>query len=1355
MENGTKDGAEDGAMNPASSLVTAADFSATTPSNSDKVPLPEPSAGSHRQLSAEFVATGAGDCHEDDIEVSSKQEPFDTSLSETESSRHALALRSVAPVDVSVRGLSVQIDLKPTGLAAITALFQRNAKPKERFKSILDDVSASMPSGSITAIIGASGSGKTSFLNVLSRRMNDSRLHESGEVLYNGNSKLSSIRSAYVMQQDVLLPTLTVRETLIYAAELRLPPPTTAEERRQVVEEVILELGLKECANTRIGNNEHKGCSGGEKRRTSLAVQLLSNPSVLFLDEVTTGLDATSAHQLIRTLKQLAQRGRTIIATIHQPRSEIWGLFDHIVLLTGGSPVYSGPSHACLEHFEKLGHPLPPFVNPAEHLIDIAAVDNRSPELEEASIARVDKLKSAWRDVPVSTAESKSEQVDADTSQRHAGFLRQTRIQTARTFKTTIRDPMGMTGSIIECLSMAVLTGWIFLQLDGSLSGIRSRQGALYTAAALQGYLILLFETYRLTTDIQVFDRERVEGVVGVGSFLLSRRLARFFLEDLPIPLFYSVIFYFMCGFRNDAEQFFIFFSIVLLGQYLAVTLAMLCVAASRDFAGASLIANMNFTLQSMCSGFFVQSNQIPPWVRWLKYTAYVWYADGALYTNEFFGNSGNPAGFLYDCPSPGGYSDPACTQYTGRFIVASLGFPLDNWLWRPVIILVGFIALFYAGAYAVLTFYTVDMRISRAQAPNLDTSAGKEQMKAQSLDRERTLDLTLDRFSLDIEKRNLWGRKTVSLSILKPITTTFQPRVLNVIMGVSGGGKTSLLNLMARRLSSSYSTRYKPAGTMLFGGSAPSDEVVRSVASYVCQHDDALLPTLTVRETLHFAAQLRLPTFMSRDEKKKRAESVLLKLGLRDCADNLVGNDLVKGISGGEKRRVSIAVQILTDPKILLLDEPTSGLDAFTASSIMEVLRGLADEGRTVILTIHQSRSDLFRYFGNVLLLARGGHLVYAGPGSQMLPHFASLGHPCPSNVNPADFALDLISVDLQSSRREARTKEKVNSLITSWTNTPTSASHLTRATSHVSLPAELGSFRRKPTPFLTALPLLMHRSTLSFKRDPNAILARTSQVLGFGIIVTLFFAPLKSDFPAVQSRLGFLQEIIALYFVGMLQNVAVYPSEKAVFYNEHADGAYGVSAFFFAYLLLELPFEIVTSLLFSCLASLAAGLPRTVEVYFVIALNAFCVVSCGESVGMMFNTLFASTGFAVNLTSVVLSLGVLMSGVLSTNLASFLDAFNHLSPGKWGVANMAAYTLKGFEFTCTQAERGPDGKCPISTGEDALRLYNLDVDGPLNLVYLVVVTVGYRIAAYLLLKAVRSRWRWPWAKKHGAKVK
>jgi ABC-type multidrug transport system ATPase subunit len=199
-----------------------------------------------------------------------------------------LPLRGVSPVDVRIRDLTVQFEA-PISAWSKAANTLHLAKAKATFKTILDGVSADMPAGSLTAIIGGSGSGKTTLLNTISDRVSSKKLKVSGATTFNGNEDLRTVRTSYVMQQDVLLPTLTARETLQYAADLRLPPPSASEERRDAVNRVILELGLKECADTRIGNSIHKGCSGGEKRRTSIGVQMLADPSVLFCDEPTTG----------------------------------------------------------------------------------------------------------------------------------------------------------------------------------------------------------------------------------------------------------------------------------------------------------------------------------------------------------------------------------------------------------------------------------------------------------------------------------------------------------------------------------------------------------------------------------------------------------------------------------------------------------------------------------------------------------------------------------------------------------------------------------------------------------------------------------------------------------------------------------------------------------------------------------------------------------------------------------------------------------------------------------------------------------------------------------------------------------
>lgn len=724
-----------------------------------------------------------------------------------------------------------------------------------------------------------------------------------------------------------------------------------------------------------------------------------------------------------------------------------------------------------------------------------------------------------------------------------------------------------------------------------------------------------------------------------------------------------------------------------------------------------------------------------------------MFYAFGALVSNEFVGHTSSPTGNFYDCPFAGGAANPECKEYTGQFIISSLGFP-SGWITRPIIILLAFVIAFYLGAMVILQLRKVEMGISRAHKTDVDQSVGKEKMAIRSISEIRTVHIRLENYSLDIKKRGLlWWKPPRDISILKPITTDFEPGVLNVIMGPSGSGKTSMLNVMADRLHNTLMTEYKTIGSMLFNGAHPFNGVVRSICAYVCQDDEALLPFLTVRENLYFAAGLRLPTYLSKEEKVSRAESVIKKLGLRDCADNLVGNALTKGISGGEKRRVTIAIQILTEPRVLLLDEPTSGLDAFTATSILDVLRGLADEGRTLILTIHQSRSDLFEHFGNVLLLARGGSPVYAGKGSHMLPYFASLGFRCPTATNPADFALDLITVNLQHSAKEAASREKVKSLIVGWDN---SRSSVTRTTSHIATPAELGSLTRAMTPFHIAFPLLFRRAFINFRRNPSSILARTAQLISFAIILTLFFAPIKSDYYSVQTRVGFIQEFAAAYFIGMLQNIVVYPDEKQVFYREHDDNAYSVESFFLQYTLAEIPFEIFSSLIWSLLAVLATGLPRTAPLFFVSTFSCFVIVSCGESIGIIFNTFVNHTGFAVSLTSIVMSIAVVMGGVMSLDVPPFLAAWNHLSPVKWSVSALIPYSLDGVVFTCTEYQRLPSGECPIQNKADVEKLYKIGGNKELSVLALGLCAVGYRVLAYVILKIKRTRWGGDWGEKY-----
>lgn len=260
------------------------------------------------------------------------------------------------PLELVFRNLSFTVESKT-----------RKIHGKKERKVILDNLDGMFRSGRLTAIMGPSGAGKTSLLDSIAGNLLGGQIN--GEILVNGEDysgkKIKDI-SGFVFQDDVLLDTMTVREAIEQSALLRLPKSVSAEERRNRVEDIIALLHLESCQHTRIGSPLRKGISGGERKRTAAAMELIANPPMLFLDEPTSGLDTFTAYTVVKSLKRLARQGRTVIATIHQPSSEIFHLFDDLLLLSEGHIVYLGDAEASIEYFAKLGYQCPVYSNPAD-----------------------------------------------------------------------------------------------------------------------------------------------------------------------------------------------------------------------------------------------------------------------------------------------------------------------------------------------------------------------------------------------------------------------------------------------------------------------------------------------------------------------------------------------------------------------------------------------------------------------------------------------------------------------------------------------------------------------------------------------------------------------------------------------------------------------------------------------------------------------------------------------------------------------------------------------------------------------------------------------------------------------------
>lgn len=1240
---------------------------------------------------------------------------------------------------------------------------QNDLESNSPIKTILHPMSFDIPPNSLTCIMGGSGSGKTTLLNCLANRKFSSKsMFQQGTVNYNNDTSLGNFRHAYVIQQDILISTLTCFETLMYAAELKLPKLTSAGDRRNLVDEIILTLGLKECRDTLVGDHKNKGLSGGERRRLSVGIQLISNPSILFLDEPTTGLDNYNAFLLCRSFQHLARRlNKTIIMSIHQPRADIFELFDTILILSKGRLCYGSSYSNIFDHFGSLGFKIPETkVNPADYFVDITSIDTRTRVQELVSTERVKLLADDWKQQmeafePFSGIDTlKNDGItEKDIFQEvgRAPFLREVKILVRRNLRLQSRDPIGWFSILFEALFLGLLCGWLFFKPGMSVAGTRSIEASLYTSCSLQSYLFLLYETYRLCqVDLKIFDRERIDNTVSIPGFLIARRISKFITEDLWIPTLFSITTYFMYGLRLDsAKYFWKYFAGCLIFNLNTMAFATLSAALSRDVSIATLISNLNFTFQSMTNGLFANAKQLPVYVRWCKYVAYLWYSFGYMASNQFSNFNSNCYSVYKNIPDV----EQLCYQYSGSYILENLGF-WENWNALPICVVLAFAIGHYIAAGVVLYLLPQNMTMGKEIKTNesidnsIDYSQAVSEMNRRNKDELSTdisnqeMHSSSSKIGLSIRNVNLSVRNKLKKSnknILDNVNAKFHAGKLNVIMGPSGSGKTSLLNLISGRLVSNLLTRYSSSGDIYLNNFRLSEyQMIRPICSYVVQEDDNLLSAITVRETLRYAARLRLSRSpLTIKEQETIVDDIILKMGLKDCANTFVGNELIKGISGGEKRRLSIAIQLISSPKILFLDEPTSGLDSFTAASIVECLENLTRQGTTIIMTIHQPRS--LEKFGSILLLAKGGKVVFDGSEDDLIPYFTRLGYPVPKLTNLADFVIDLISYNTSNTEIEEKTRARVNRIIDCWKRTPVLEipENIVELSSKRDISNEFKSIIKEPAGFVVGFWVLTSRQWVGLVRDKNILIARSTQVVGMAIILALFFARLKHNTKSIQDRLGLMQQTTALYFTGMLNNLSSYPQERDYFYEEYNDDVVGLNSFFFSYLFIEIPFEVVSCFIFAIFMVFVIGFQTDAGLFFTIFYGAFLIVNAGESLGISFNTVFQHPGFALNVISIFCSIGVAMAGLLAMTLDSFLKAINYVSPLHYCVMLFANEVFTAsLKFSCTKEEALANGSCQFANGEQVLEAYNLKVNMTLYFVLFSVVTVLQRGISWVFLR-------------------
>ncbi|DBA02970.1 TPA: hypothetical protein N0F65_003158 [Lagenidium giganteum] len=487
-------------------------------------------------------------------------------------------------------------------------------------KTILKNVTGRCAPGELVAVMGPSGSGKTTLLDILADRIRTGRVD--GSIELNGkkrNIKTFRAVTSYVAQEDALLGSFTVAETLVMAAKLSLPSSITNKEIRQRVLACITEMGLESCRNTLVGTIFSKGISGGQKRRLSIAIELLANPSVLLLDEPTSGLDSSSTFNVMKFIARLCKGNKTVVCTIHQPSSLVYNMFSHIMVLTAGETIYFGPREHALEHFATLGYTCPMYSNPAEYFTTLVNADFEGH-------ADIEKLAQAY--AASATAAEVATLVKAD---RHESIdfqplvptppspFRQFCVLMHRNSLNNLRNPGIFWVRYVMYTILSLMAGTMYLSNDAI-----SDQDMVSLLFALQAFLVFMSVAVLpfFIEQRAVFVRERANNALNVVSYVSAN-----FLAALPgiffISLTASLLVVLLAGVHGLAWYVLNLFLSLVVAESLMHVIGGLVSHYIKGIAIGAAIYGMFM----LCEGFMVPHASIPDYWIWAYYLAFHTYS--------------------------------------------------------------------------------------------------------------------------------------------------------------------------------------------------------------------------------------------------------------------------------------------------------------------------------------------------------------------------------------------------------------------------------------------------------------------------------------------------------------------------------------------------------------------------------------------------------------------------------------------------------------------------------------------------------------------------------------------------------
>ncbi|KAK2986390.1 hypothetical protein RJ640_008801, partial [Escallonia rubra] len=1056
-------------------------------------------------------------------------------------------------------------------------------------------------------------------------------------------------------------------------------------------------LGLDICADTLCGDAMRRGISGGQKKRLTTGEMIVGPTKALFMDEISSGLDSSTTYQIIACLQQLAHiTDATVLVSLLQPAPESFDLFDDIILMAEGKIVYHGPRSQILEFFEGCGLRCPERKGVADFLQEVISRKDQAQYWHRTeqthSYMSVDMLSRKFKESPLGNKldEELSEPLMKSEGQKNdlsfSGYSLSKgelfRACMSREFLLMRRNSFIYVFKIIQLFIIASITMTVFLRTRMDVDVVHANY---YLGSLFYSLVILLVDGFpelsMTVARLSVFYKQRELYFYPAWAYAIPATLLKVPLS-LVVALVWTSLTYYVIGYSPEAGRFFRQLVLLFAMHLTSISMYRFLASVFQTVVASTTAGSFSILLVLLFGGFIIPQPSMPIWLKWGFWVSPLTYGEIGLAVNEFL--------------APRWQKVSTTNTTIGKQTLESRGLDYNGHLfWISLGALFGFTIIFNLGFTLALTFLKrKDVKLKNSKRHMFTKNVKRVQLQVLVL-------LFHMKSSLNYkELKNLmmvlpWKKSPKSLLIalvltlmkemrergftqkrlqlLGDVTGSFRPGVLTALMGVSGAGKTTLLDVLSGRKTSG-----TIEGEIKIGGYPKVQETFARISGY-CEQSDVHSPQITVEESVVFSAWLRLQPQIDSKTKFEFVKEVLETIELDGIKDELVGMPGVSGLSTEQRKRLTIAVELVANPSIIFMDEPTTGLDARAAAIVMRAVKNVVDTGRTIVCTIHQPSIDIFEAFDELILLKAGGRIIYCGPlglhSSRVIEYFEGISgvSKIRDNYNPATWMLEITSASAEAelgidfaeiyktSALHGNNKELVKGL-----STPPPGSK------------ELYFPTRFSQNGWRQFKCCLWKQHLSYWRSPSYNLTRSMHMLFSSLLFGILFWNQGRKINNQQSLFNIFGAMFAaVIFCGINNSSSVIPyvtTERSVLYRERFAGMYAAWAYGLAQVTIEIPYLFGQTLAFVVITYPMIGYYWSASKVFWYFYAMFCTLLYFTYLGMMLVSITPSFPIAAILQSTFYTFFNLFSGFLipRPQVPKWWIWLYYLTPTSWTLNGM-----------------------------------------------------------------------------------